>query len=151
MFKCDVCGQDIKSIGDGLIESISPDDPRTSEEEHDLRVVHAAPASPRAQSGCQRQGVVFDMPLSDCVGDDGLTYLLSMLSEGRAQQAEVLELIKRLHTPYYEEARPHLAAALAQGIIEPNLYDGFYSQGDLITVLEHFTERPPPPAVTPRA
>jgi NCAIR mutase (PurE)-related protein len=77
-----------------------------------------------------------DAALEDFLGADGLTDLLELLSRGELPQEQVVEMIKRLHTPGYERARFHVEAAAREGIIEPNMAPGFYSQQDIIRVVE---------------
>jgi hypothetical protein len=76
-----------------------------------------------------------DAALEDFLGDDGLTDLLELLSRGALPQAQVVEMIKRLHTPGYERARLHAEAAIRAGIIESNMAPGFFSQQDIARVL----------------
>ncbi|OJH40552.1 hypothetical protein BON30_13950 [Cystobacter ferrugineus] len=108
-----------------------------------LRLVHQRAASPRPD-GCQYDEAEFgpkklllcDLSLKDFLGDDGLTHLLNLLSEERLPQTEILEMIKRLHTPGYERARFHFKAAEAEGVIEPSLDPGFLWMREIVATLE---------------
>ena len=41
------------------------------------------------------------------MGPDGLKRLLEMLAEDKVGKVELLEIIKRIHIPRYEQARLH--------------------------------------------
>jgi hypothetical protein len=140
---CDSCGQPIRHSQEGWVEwLIRKEGARYIG--RGLRLVHHQPASPLPE-GCQYDGDeeysrdksnISDVALEDFLGHDGLTYLLEILSRGVLPQAQVVEMIKRLHTPGYERARFHVPAAAAEGVIEPNMAPGFYSQRDIARVLE---------------
>lgn len=127
---CDACGKDIASVGDGWVEWLNRLDPVTRRVEgsySNLRLVHHRRASPRAstKNACYHdedayfakyEATVADLPLDSFIGPDGLVLLLEFLSDKRfVEPEEVLELIKRLHVPGYEQARPSFEAALADG------------------------------------
>jgi hypothetical protein len=129
---CDTCGQAIRHFRDGRRIG------------RGFRLVHHQPASP-LPDGCQYDGdeeyrrdqsILADVALEDFLGHDGLTYLLEVLSRGELPQEQVVEMIKRLHTPGYERARFHAQAATEEGVIEPNMRPGFYAQGDIARVLD---------------
>lgn len=137
---CDVCNGVIERVEDGWVEWITIGDTNRA---RDLRLVHHMPASPRKR-GCQfneddeysrDNGIVSDLPLSSFVGADGLTQLLMLIDEGELPSASVIEMIKRLHTPQYEQARLHIDRAVSAGVFEPNLRAGFHWQRDLRNVL----------------
>jgi hypothetical protein len=140
---CDTCGEAIRHAQDGWVEwLVRLEDSKPIG--RGFRLVHHQPASPRPQ-GCQYdsdqeyqrdRSTISDVPLTDFLGHDGLTYLLEVLSRGLLPQEEVVEMIKRLHTPGYERARLHAQAAIAAGIIEPNMAPGFYWQRDIAAVLD---------------
>jgi hypothetical protein len=116
---CDNCGQDV-SGDDGLLmfqnESAEPF------LAYEFRIVH--PLS------CQRASDnAVTEELHTYLGEDGLTRLLAYLTAGpgRAREPglavrdvdEFVDLIRRLHTPYYEQARerftdPQIALALSR-------------------------------------
>ena len=49
-----------------------------------------------------------DMHLSDFIGSDGLVTLLSHIEFNDVKDnSELVEIIRRLHVPYYEEARKY--------------------------------------------
>ncbi len=62
--------------------------------------------------------------------------LLKLISLDGISQVEGFEMIKRLHIPGYEQARPNIRQAVREGVIEPNGPDGFYDQAELKAVNE---------------
>lgn len=146
---CDNCGEPVRRVEDGYVEwmMVGRKHPRTG---RGLRLVHHQPASPHAPEGScyhneereHRQDAVFyqSMHLSAFLGTDGLMVLLSMLAEGELPKSEVLELIKRLHIPGYEQARFHFDEAIAEGVFEPNTPKGYYWQHDIQAVLDFIAE-----------
>ncbi|HYO71696.1 MAG TPA: hypothetical protein VEU33_37025 [Archangium sp.] len=140
---CDTCGQAIRHSRDGWVEWLIRKD-GSHRLGRGFRLVHHQPASP-LPAGCQYdrdeeyrrdQSSISDVSLEEFLGHDGLTYLLEVLSRDQLPQEQVVEMIKRLHTPGYERARFHVQAAISEGVIEPNMAPGFYSQGDIARVLD---------------
>lgn len=132
MWICDACGEPIVDRLAGWVEWVN-----AGESGRDLRLVHH-------RRGCQFDqireyardgGTVSDSALSEFLGHDGLTSLLELVARRAVPQAEAFEMIRRLHTPNYEQARPFLLAAIREGAIEPNLMGGFFSQRQLLEVL----------------
>ncbi|MCK0743560.1 hypothetical protein [Chromohalobacter nigrandesensis] len=101
------------------------------------------PSSPQ-RGGCQYDGhrtyavskdLNSDLDLEFFASPDGLTDLLQKLSDNEFHnQEELIEMIKRLHLPNYEEARLYLTEAVAQGVFEPNSKPGYPHQGQLLAV-----------------
>lgn len=140
-WKCDTCGQKIKSSRDGWVEWLhffpgTGSGPKG----HGLRLVHNGGTSPRGISGCQYKGnpneLVKDLDLESFLGADGLMQLLALIYDQEVPTEEVLEMIKRLHIPGYEEARLHFKSAIAAGEYEPNTAPGFPFQDQIAGVLE---------------
>ncbi len=112
---CDRCHRSIEKVEDGWVEWLSIGDYPNIRSER-LRLVHHKSASPlkESASGCQydpstklaRTGHdVEDLPLTSFLGPAGLLVMLELLEEGNLPQAEVVEMIKRLHVAGYEQAR----------------------------------------------
>jgi hypothetical protein len=140
---CDACGQPIRHSTEGWVEWLVRID-GLERSSRGLRLVHHRPASPRPQ-GCQYnareefhrdRSTLGDLGLESFLGPDGLTQLLSLFSEYNLPREQVIEMLKRLHTPGYERARFHAQDAATEGVIEPNLPPGFYWQDELAKVLE---------------
>ena len=145
IFICDTCKQPIQEIEDGWVEwLVEARDEHGVRHGKGLRLVHHRPASPRRSTyGCQyldsdqRGGLILeDLALANFLGTDGLMLLLSMLADGDVTQEEFLEMAKRFHIPGYEQARPHFQEAINEGVIEPNLPEGYYWQREIKEVLE---------------
>ena len=62
--------------------------------------------------------------------------LIEMIYENELPSDEILEIMKRLHIPKYEQALPYIKSAISQGIIEPNKIEGCFSQAQLAEVCE---------------
>lgn len=143
---CDVCGEKIAKVEDGWVECLITLNPEITDELErfrqrrgtGLRLVHHRSTNPRCaysvSAGLQ------DMPLNHFLGPDGLMALLSFLDEKILPQEEIMELIKRLHIPGYEQARCYFEEAISEGVFEPNTRAGFYWQTDIESVLR-FVER----------
>jgi hypothetical protein len=143
---CDACGLPINDARDGWVEWVTYKNADGQDRGRGLRLVHHQPASPR-KSGCQYdgkqefqrdRGILSDQSLDSFLGPDGLMLLLSLISEGELPQAEVIEMIQRIHIPGYEHARHHFPDALARGVIEPNLPPGFHWQADIERVIKAY-------------
>lgn len=112
---CDACGQLIYDAAEGyLIFRSTP-----SSKYHDFRVVHRRRCDPSGDYSAS-------LALSDVIGDRGLSKLLSFLSAGPlkspaserdirvSEMAEFVDLVRRLHTPLYEQMRRHYCDPLWQ-------------------------------------
>jgi hypothetical protein len=148
---CDTCGGAIEKADDGWVEWLL----RQSGQKwigRGLRLVHSFPASPRSSAAkCQYDenresahdgSIVNDLALESFLGPDGLMELLSFIAGGELPTLEVLEMIKRLHIPGYEEARFHFRSALDEGVFDPNTREGFYTQSDIKAVLASIHSHP---------
>lgn len=102
---CDTCGEIINDVKEGWLEWFTDKDGKKS----GFRIVHYL-------RGCQYNDQVLfhegkilgDMPLKDFIGPNGLSYLLVMLDMYELRdRKEVIEIIRRLHVDYYEEARQY--------------------------------------------
>jgi len=151
MWTCDTCGETIKTVDDGWVEWIDFERDGDGPYGKGLRLVHHVEASPRKnrrQGGCQYderslpegEGLS-DLPLRNFLGPDGLMDLLGMIHDREVPTSEALEMIKRLHIPGYEQARPHLKRAMDAGVYEPNSDPAFPSQSSIQAVLEYVGKR----------
>ena len=141
---CDCCGDEIKDASHGWVEWLTKnDDGKRSS--RGLRLVHHFVHSPReGQNKCQYDGnfeykkddyALSDTDLKSFLGPGGLMHLLSMLFDDEAPKDEIVEIIKRLHIPGYENARSHFATAISDGAFEPNTKPGFYNMRDIEATL----------------
>jgi hypothetical protein len=78
-----------------------------------------------------------DFDLGHFLGTDGLMELLSFIAYGKLPIGEILEIIKRLHIPGYEQARFYFDEAIANGVFEPNTMPGYYRQSEINAVLRY--------------
>jgi hypothetical protein len=112
-----------------------------------LRLVHKFVASTRGDNKrCQYdesiefskdRGVLADASLQEFLEADGLMRLLIFLSENELPKNEVIEIIKRLHIPGYEQARLFFKEAIRDGVFEPDSPAGFHWQSEINAVLKH--------------
>lgn len=103
---CDVCGEKIENVKKGYVIWKH----NNNRQYHSYKIIH--------QSECDLKDHISSMALVDLIGNNGLTKLLSHVSDGpiikningtsfrRAESLdEFTELLRRIHTPYYEQAR----------------------------------------------
>lgn len=126
---CDTCGEVILAPSHGYIEWVREDFRPLG-----FRIVHAAPYSPKHGSprcySYQDATHRADVPLESMIGAAGLPLLLSLLDHGPLQDPEGkrvpqttdirgwTELFRRLHSPYYEEARRYFEQAKEDGYFD---------------------------------
>lgn len=121
-WRCDVCGELIESVDDG---DVTWHGPSKSGAPYGFKIIH--------QRKCDDRKANLSAALRDYVGVDGLVKLLSMLSVGPLKTAqgqsprvvgdldELVDFIRRVQTPYYEEARPRFSEdAVARDFYDSN-------------------------------
>ncbi|MBB4127365.1 hypothetical protein GGR77_002679 [Xanthomonas translucens] len=148
---CDQCGRPINSVEDGWVEWLQRQVTPEQWQSHSLRLVHFHTASPfHDAGGCQHnerawfardKSIIGDLPLSSFLGPDGLMTLLEFSSDRRFDFDVLIELIKRLHIPGYEQARNSFNSAISDGAFEPNTKPGFYSQSNIEDTLRWIREQ----------
>jgi|CZCB01.1.fsa_nt_gi hypothetical protein len=138
MWYCDKCGGLIEDPKQGWVQWVSYYNAEGRPTGRDLQLVHKTrecrfnSAVEFAKDG----GHVYDMGLDHFLRwPDGLMELLFLASEGELPLESVLEMIKRLHIPNYEAARPFFEEAKREGVIEPNMGPGYYFQSDLEAII----------------
>lgn len=105
-WRCDVCGKPIHTAGDGYVTW-----DHISKGPQGFKIIH--------QGQCDDGVAMASAALEDFLGADGLTRILAMLSYGPLRNAatpnppsnmdEFVDFVRRVQTPYYEEARGHFA------------------------------------------
>jgi hypothetical protein len=60
---------------------------------------------------------------------------LSLIAEGEMPIVEVLELVKRVHIPGYEQTRELFSRAIHGGNLAPLISEGFYLQSEIRELL----------------
>jgi hypothetical protein len=124
---CDRCGEVIEKPEDGWVHWRRDDESRI----HSIEILHHLRASPRGGAqGCYPRDMDSDMHLDTMLGARGIVDLLSMIDVGKFHDPEGrhvgsvkdvrnwVEVFRRLHVPYYEEARRYLNEARANGDLE---------------------------------
>ena len=122
---CDSCGGIIEKPDDGWLEWYED---RNTYLQAGFRIVHHGHASPRnPHSKCQYDGkqlysqnkMLLDNKLVDFLGLDGLGVLISMIETRKfADIKEIVYIVRRLHFPYYEEARQYWDDAKRDGFFD---------------------------------
>jgi hypothetical protein len=141
-FFCDECRDIINSVGDGWLEWKKDDNLKG----YGFRIVHAVKASPKRSKGgnCsyqEKKGEVSDLPLDNVAGIDGLIRLLSFLDEKQHEvdlkdPTEIVEIIRRIHVPHYEEARSYIQRAYDEDFIDSTIC----TEEQLIKIIEKYSE-----------
>jgi hypothetical protein len=140
-FICDSCGQAIRAADQGWVEWLVRQEGER-QVGRGMRLVHRStvPGHPGCQyppdESRQDGARVHGGTLAEFATADGLTRLLSMIAGAEVATAELLEMIKRLHSPAYEYAWRHFDAAIGAGVIQPSTRPGYYSLTQLLAVNE---------------
>lgn len=114
---CDACSQIIRSAEDGWLEWL-PFAEGTNDS-YGFRIVHndGACMYDRQLNLMKDSRTVRDNHLSYFLGAEGLVYLLHVMEHETHQKSpELIDIIKRLQIPYYEEGRKYLVREWQQGI-----------------------------------
>jgi hypothetical protein len=138
---CDKCSGPIQEATDGWVQWIEARQPDDTRRGRDLQLVHHLKRACRFDAAVEKAkdgGSIRDDSLREFLGADGLTRLLGLIVEGNLPTLEIVRMIQRLHTPGYEQARPYFTTAIADGLIEPNLEEGFYWNHQLQEILENY-------------
>ncbi|MGD0487762.1 MAG: hypothetical protein ABSB94_11270 [Syntrophorhabdales bacterium] len=127
-FICDQCGLLIEKIDDGWLEWY--DD--LEKPAHGFRIVHSG-----RRCYYPERAEISDNHLIYFTGNDGLSMLLNLFKrKGVVDQDELAEIIRRLHVPYYEEARTYWDRAVSEGMVD----NEDYRQADLQAVIKEYSE-----------
>jgi hypothetical protein len=109
-WRCDYCRQPVTSDAAYVVWRNDAD-----KLERDFKIIHQGRCDPGDRD---EHGYPFSMELSHYLGDSGLSRLLSFISNGRMHRSsppsvgdldEFIDFVRRLQTPYYEEARTRFA------------------------------------------
>ncbi|MCK5472212.1 hypothetical protein KAI54_03425 [Candidatus Gracilibacteria bacterium] len=130
---CDTCGEVINAASEGYVEWINEEvDGET--QCRDFHIVHQKVFSPRKnEHGCYQHGEELgrsDLPLENFMGGIGIAQLLSFIDLGEIIDPdnehdprinnfrEYAEIFRRLHLPFYEEARLYFEMAKKDGFFD---------------------------------
>jgi hypothetical protein len=130
---CDQCYQAIEKAEEGWAEWLY----EAGKPGRGLRLVHH-------NSKCQyrpHHGKSADCDLVRYLTPEGLIDLLALVHEDNLPLPMVVEMVKRLHLPGYEEVRSRINEAIENGFIEPTDHPfGFFMSSD-IERLREFKKR----------
>lgn len=129
---CDSCREIIKKPEDGWVHWRKEKRGQAPTEwgVHSIEILHRAHTSPRGEGGCFRAPIEKELHLSRFLGPEGIARLVSMMDVGVYHDPDRLELVgvkdirnwaevfRRLHLPYYEEARRYFDRARADGTLD---------------------------------
>jgi hypothetical protein len=140
-WNCDYCGGTIK-MKDGWLEYLTDEDHRS----YGLKIFHHMEIGEPLGYCCSYQPNGrrrVGLPISSCnlvhfISHDGLTELLKIQKYDKLDADEVSLMIRRLHIPGYEQARPFFETAVREGIIHPPSTPGFFCQEDIQAVWSHY-------------
>jgi hypothetical protein len=139
-FYCDNCGSLVPS-DQGILTWLDYKDERQFIKSKGFKIVCGRTRNPNCAYNKQFEhisslSVVHEMPLQAFMGEDGLARLLSLVPFMDSPLGDGLELCQRMFVPNFEGARKFLDEALEQGIIGQELAPGFFTQEQLLKVIE---------------
>lgn len=151
---CDSCGEVVQKPEHGYVVWSKS---KTSEGyflDHSHKIIHIKPHSPRNPRGTcddDRERYPASLPLLEWIGAKGIIRILSVIDPGIYHQEnyrgprirdmrEWAEFLRRLHLPYYEEARRYWDRAMAEYFDDVNEVRMFMPDY-LKDMIEHFEER----------
>ncbi|MBH8609383.1 hypothetical protein [Thermoactinomyces sp. CICC 10521] len=140
-WKCDACGGIIEKADNGFLEWLWVDE---TNQEGNFRIVHKSRKCNYRENDhlyLSKGMGVKDLGLEYFVGPDGLSELIGFLNERNLKdETEIYELIRRLHVPYYEQARQYYDVAEEDGLFdgtgEQSAYR--YSQRVILDILDRY-------------
>ena len=134
---CDACGETILNAEDGWLEWYLD---RNTSYEAGFRIVHASRLSCRYNERQleQQNRSPLDLPFSTLIWPDGLGALLYLMEHTNfANHKEFVDIVRRLHVPYYEEARQYWQQAE-----KDKLFDGSeYTMKALLNIINRYGEQ----------
>lgn len=146
---CDTCGEVIEKPEEGYVQFIDSDN---DGEYDDFIIVHHSAYSPlKGKNKCYRNGYV-DLDLPSFLGADGLSRLIGLVDPGEFYYPDFptpktsnfrkwITLVRRLQTPYYEEARLYFEQAKADGWLDGMSEDAPYKEAFLQQIIQKYRHR----------
>lgn len=132
---CDSCGEVIEKPEDGWFEWYTE---RDTSLDTGFRIVHHRGSCMYNDQRLEQQNrPPSDFDLSMVVGHNGLALLLNLMERKKfADMKEFIEVFRRLHLPYYEEARLYWNDALRDGF-----HDGCsFDENTLLDIIKNYGE-----------
>ena len=154
-WKCTTCGMLITRIEDGWVEWLAAENTKGANISRGLRLVHrlATNSGPSGGTDCRYdarsefrkdKSIVEGLPLERFVGPDGLTLLLALLAEDELPKDDVLELVKRVQIPGYEQTRELFQEVISRGTVAPVIRPGYYLQFEIQALFSWARKRTEP-------
>jgi len=134
-WRCADCGALITSIEAGWVEWLTGEDGRGATNVKGLRLVHNSCRYDDRREFRKDHSLVEGLPVERFVGPDGLMLLLSLIAQREMPRADLLELVKRIHIPGYEQTRELFSDAIHDGAVAPLIGEGFYLQSEIQELL----------------
>ena len=134
-WRCADCGALITSIEAERVEWLTGEDGRGTTNVKGLRLVHNCCRYDDRREFRKGRSLVEGLPLERFVGPDGLMLLLSLVAQPEMPRADLLELVKRIHIPGYEQTRELFSDAMHGGAVTPLIGEGFYLQSEIQELL----------------
>ena len=134
---CDSCGEIIEKPEDAWFEWYLD---RNTSSETGFRIVHANRTSCRYDDRQleQQNKSPLDLPFSTVTWPDGLGALLYLTEHTSfADIKEFIDIVRRLHIPYYEEARQYWKQAEKDGLLDGSEY----TIKALLAIINRYGER----------
>ncbi|MFI5298378.1 MAG: hypothetical protein ACHREM_09790 [Polyangiales bacterium] len=147
-FFCDSCGAVIARPAHGIVTWAHEEDADVGRKNHSFTIIHAADRTPNPSRPCDDGVRTSVRPLVDWLGTRGLIHGFGMLDAGLHHQPrfsgtrvrdvrEWTELMRRLHLPYFEEAR-HFWTPASAGYFGDVSEEKIYQPTYLRQLIEHF-------------
>ena len=134
-WRCGNCNELITSIEAGWVEWLVNEDASGKTRVRGVRLVHTLCRYDDRREFRANRSLVEGLSLERFVGPDGLMLFLSLIAQGEMPRADLLELVKRVHIPGYEQTRELFRDAIHGGAVAPLIGDGFYTQSEIHEVL----------------
>ena len=132
---CDSCGEAIEKPENGWFEWYTE---RDTSLDSGFRIVHHRGSCMYNDQRLEQQNrSPSDFALSMVLGHNGLALLLNLMERKKfADMKEFIEVFRRLHLPYYEEARLYWNDALRDGF-----HDGCsFDDNTLLDIIKNYGE-----------
>jgi len=142
---CDVCGEVIKSPKDCYVVWGHNRDGNIDK----MLILHKNYKDSSGEKGgcfCDERNYTSSLPVGELIGSDGIVRLLSYIDPGKyhcheykdniADMRLFIEIFRRLHIPYYEEARLYWDRAAADGYFDGANEVWMYSPENLKRLIE---------------
>jgi hypothetical protein len=147
-FVCDCCGQIIKNPNEGVLEYIEVENPKGSEIYlgKEYKIVHNNNYTSKDSCRIHRNKIgIRDLGLNELLNDDyGTGAIITLIGTSENDSivihSDLLECLRRLTVPYYDEAKFYFNEALEDGFIGDNQLD-FCKVSKLKEIIMRYSRR----------